>query len=340
MNKISCQIHKWEIEGMSLSRLNLSYNFLTGIDLFAFENVIRVDLSSNLLQGSLPILSTAWDVMQLFISGNNLTSEIPSSYCNFTSLRVLVLANNSLEEKLQNVLETLVISTSRFTDEQVSWLKVLILQSIHCAINNSMLAFYFSKLRIIDDSQNDSMGLLPSNYFKNLIGMRDVHEDEAELEYVGHIPEELEELKSLHFLNLSHNNLIGQIPSSLGKMTELESLDPSSNKLEGWIPEQLTSSIFLSVLNLSHNKLEGDIPQGKQFNTFSNTSYIGNSGLCGFPLTKKCHNEEELGAPQSKFDEEDDFAALFEWKFALASDRERERSGNWISAGPPNFLSE
>ncbi|GKV02652.1 hypothetical protein SLEP1_g15054 [Rubroshorea leprosula] len=34
------------------------------------------------------------------------------------------------------------------------------------------------------------------------------------------------------------------------------------------------------------------------------------------PLTKKCHNQEELGAPPSKFDEEDDSAALFNWKFA------------------------
>ncbi|GLT59077.1 hypothetical protein SLA2020_319180, partial [Shorea laevis] len=59
-------------------------------------------------------------------------------------------------------------------------------------------------------------------------------------------------------------------------------------------------------------------PEGNQFNTFLNDSYIGNSRLCGFPLTKKCHNEEEPRAPPSQFDEDDDSTALFAWKFALA----------------------
>ncbi|GKV49177.1 hypothetical protein SLEP1_g55940 [Rubroshorea leprosula] len=415
---------------MSLLSLNLSYNLLTGIDLFAFENLIEVDLSSNSLQGSLPILSTTWDFMQLIISENNLIGEIPSSFCNFTSLSVLILGNNSLGGKipeclgnLRNLafldlrmnkfhgripnsfvnkselrtltlngnqlggilprslvncsnLEILDVGNNNLNDTFPDWLgvlpslKVLILRSngFHGAINNSMPAFYLPQLRIIDVAQNDLMGLLPSNYFKILTGMRDAHEEEGELIYMGasvsinsstvffplyfddsvtvtmkglkvelkrilpifsiidfssnrfhgHIPKELGELNSLYFLNLSHNNLTGQIPSSLGRMTQLESLDLSSNKLDGWIPEQLTSLTFLSALNLSHNKLEGDIPQGKQFNTFSNDSYIGNSRLCGFPLTKKCHNEEKPGAPPSKFDEEDDSTAVFEWKFALA----------------------
>ncbi|GLT38684.1 hypothetical protein SLA2020_129160 [Shorea laevis] len=137
-------------------------------------------------------------------------------------------------------------------------------------------------------------------------------------QFHGPIPEELGELNSLLLLNLSHNSLTGQIPSSLGKLAELESLDLSSNKLEGRIPEQLTILTFLSVLNLSHNELEGHIPEGNQFNTFLNDSYIGNSRLCGFPLTKKCHNEKEPGAPPAQFDEEDDSTALVEWKFALA----------------------
>ncbi|GLT59083.1 hypothetical protein SLA2020_319230 [Shorea laevis] len=443
-NKIFGQIHKWEIEGMSLAILNLSYNFLTGIDLFGFRHLKTVDLRSNLLQGSLSIRSTTWDYMeQLFISGNNLTGEIPSSYCNLISLRILDLANNSLGGKIPECLgnlghlfildlqmnkfhgripnsfvnnldlwrnmshrittnyfdDQIQLRTLKLNDNQLEgilprslincsnleildvgnnnlndtfphWLgvlpslKVLILRSnrFHSAINNSMPTFYFPQLRIIDVSQNDFMGLLPRNFFKNLTAMRDVPPaDKVKLEYIGdeqvdnsikclmgrscksfphfyykdsvkvvmkgfevelvrilkifatidfssnqfHGPilEELGELNSLLLLNLSHNSLNGQIPSSLGQLAELESLDLSSNKLEGRIPEQLTNLTFLSILNLSHNELVGHIPEGKQFSTFLNDSYIGNSGLCGLPLTKKCHNKEDPGAPPSPFDE-------------------------------------
>ncbi|GKV33190.1 hypothetical protein SLEP1_g41726 [Rubroshorea leprosula] len=430
-NKISGQIHKWEIEGMSsLHYLNLSYNFLTGIDLFGFGNLSTVDLRSNLLQGSPPILSTTWySMQQLFISGNNLTGEIPSSYCNLTSLEVLDLANNSLGGKipeclgnLSNLLfldlrmnkfhgripnsfvipnyisslltlslngnqlegilprslvncrylELLDVGNNNLNDTFPHWLgvlpslQVLILRSnrFHGAINDSMPASHFPQLRIVDVAQNNFMGLLPSNYFKILKGMRDVAPVDVEWEYSdnytaclrdghchkiykesvkvvmkgserelvrilrtfttidfssnqfhGPIPDKLGELNALLLLNLSHNSLNGQIPSSLGKLAELESLDLSSNKLEGRIPEQLTKLTFLSVLNLSHNELVGHIPEGKQFSTFSNDSYIGNSGLCGFPLTKKCG---EPRPPSSQFDEEDDSTTVFEWKFALA----------------------
>ncbi|GLT26010.1 hypothetical protein SLA2020_011020 [Shorea laevis] len=432
-NKISGQIHKWEIEGMSLITLNLSYNFLTGIDLFGFGNLVTVDLRSNLLQGSLPVLSTTWTFAQeLFISGNNLTGEIPSSYCNLTYLDVLDLANNSLGGKIPECLgnlssllildlrmnkfhgtipnlfvnnsslftlslngnqlegilprslvncsklEILDVGNNNLNDTFPHWLgvlpslKVLILRSnrFHGAISNSTPAFYFPQLRIIDVAQNDFMGLLPSNYFKILKGMRDVAPaDKVKLEYIGDyrqclthvngtclassesykdsvnvvmkgserelvrilkifttmdfssnqfhgpIPDKLGELNSLVLLNLSHNSLNGQIPSSLGNLAELESLDLSSNKLEGRIPEQLTKLTFLSVLNLSHNELVGHIPEGKQFSTFSNDSYVGNSGLCGLPLTKKC---EEPRPPSPQFDEKDDSTAVFEWKFALA----------------------
>ncbi|GLU17368.1 hypothetical protein SLE2022_337380 [Rubroshorea leprosula] len=133
-------------------------------------------------------------------------------------------------------------------------------------------------------------------------------------QFHGLIPDELGELNSLLLLNLSHNSVSGQILSSLGKLAELESLDLSSNKLEGRIPKQLTKLTFLLVLNFSHNELVGHILEGKQFNTFSNDSYIGNFGLCGFPLTKKC---KEPRPPSSQCDEEDD-TAVFEWKFALA----------------------
>jgi len=69
-------------------------------------------------------------------------------------------------------------------------------------------------------------------------------------------------------------------------MTDLESLDLSCNKLSGEIPQELTDLTFLGVLNLSNNRLVGEIAQANQFSTFNSSSFEGNAGLCGPPLSK------------------------------------------------------
>ncbi|CAJ2634017.1 unnamed protein product [Trifolium pratense] len=115
--------------------------------------------------------------------------------------------------------------------------------------------------------------------------------------FEGEIPNVIGELHALKGLNLSHNRLIGHIPQSIGNLTYLESLDLSSNMLTGVIPAELTNLNSIEVLNLSNNHLVGEIPQGRQFNTFTNDSYEGNLGLCGFPLSKKCGPEPHSPPP-------------------------------------------
>jgi len=110
--------------------------------------------------------------------------------------------------------------------------------------------------------------------------------------FEGEIPNVIGELQALIGLNLSHNRLIGPIPEFMGNLTNLEWLDLSSNMLTDVIPTKLTNLGFLEVLDLSNNHLVGEIPRGKQFETFSNDSYVGNLGLCGFPLSKKCGPEQ------------------------------------------------
>ena len=63
----------------------------------------------------------------------------------------------------------------------------------------------------------------------------------------------------------------------------------------------------------------GLIPQGKQFNTFTNASYSGNLGLCGFPLAKTCGNDEgQQPRPLPTIQEDDfEFANGFNWKVVL-----------------------
>ncbi|KAL8479434.1 hypothetical protein ACS0TY_026357 [Phlomoides rotata] len=140
--------------------------------------------------------------------------------------------------------------------------------------------------------------------------------DMSENNFSGSIPEIIGKLDSLRYLNFSHNVLTGHIPSSLGNMSFLESLDLSTNQLHGEIPRQLTSLTFLAKLNLSMNNLVGQIPQSHQFSTFDNDSYIGNQGLCGFPLTKKCEEGQNPLSlpPQEDDDNEIGFFDGFTWQ--------------------------
>ncbi|CAM0149580.1 unnamed protein product [Urochloa decumbens] len=113
--------------------------------------------------------------------------------------------------------------------------------------------------------------------------------DVSNNDFQGSIPAAIGDLVQLNVLNMSHNSLTGPIPN-LGNLTQLEALDLSSNGLSGEIPRELASLNFLTTLDLSHNKLVGSIPESPHFMTFSNSSFLGNSGLCGPQLSKECIN--------------------------------------------------
>ncbi|RVW64434.1 Receptor like protein 42 [Vitis vinifera] len=129
------------------------------------------------------------------------------------------------------------------------------------------------------------------------------------------IPTSIGNLKGLHLLNLGSNNLTGHIPSSIGNLTQLESLDLSQNQLSGEIPLQLSRITFLAFFNVSHNHLTGPIPQGKQFTTFPNASFDGNSGLCGSPLSRACGSFE--ASPPTSSSSKQGSTSEFDWKFVL-----------------------
>lgn len=106
--------------------------------------------------------------------------------------------------------------------------------------------------------------------------------------FTGEIPDSIGGLHGLKLLNLSNNMLTGELHPSLAALMQLEALDLSWNKLTGEVPLQLTQLTSLSIFNVSYNNLSGPIPQGNQFGSFPNSSYWGNVGLCGDPLSTKC----------------------------------------------------
>ncbi|KAL2927022.1 hypothetical protein RDABS01_022804 [Bienertia sinuspersici] len=120
----------------------------------------------------------------------------------------------------------------------------------------------------------------------------------------GSLPSDLLSLPSIQYVYLQRNIISGKIPASLSP--RLISLDLAFNSLEGEIPltvqnltnlnklllqnNSLTGSIpklnsrNLQYLNLSNNHLNGSIPS--TISGFPNSSFLGNTGLCGPPLNQ------------------------------------------------------
>lgn len=295
-------------------------------------------LNANKFTGLIPsTFSKGCNLQFLTLKGNKVEGTLPQSLFNCQILQVVDIGNNEIRGSFPFWMETL------------PELRVLVLRSNKfngTTTLSSTIEHPFPKLQVLDVSYNDFSGLLPDRYFKNFRGMVDAKEnktndrvfieltltlkgldfslqrllttfttiDLSSNRFFGNIPPSLGNLNSLRYLNLSHNDLIGNIPSSIGNMSVLESLDLSSNKLDGGIPSELTRLTFLAKLNLSMNSLVGQIPQSTQFSTFENESYVGNVGLCGAPLTKRCERIDEKPQEGDEGDDESSFVNGFGWE--------------------------
>ncbi|XP_050247089.1 receptor-like protein 7 isoform X2 [Quercus robur] len=331
-NSFTGEIPSLICNASSLEVLDLSHNNLSGMIpkcLANFSFLLVLDLRMNNLCGTIPAtFAKGNNFKNINFNGNQLEGQLPRSLANCRNLEILDLGNNKINGTFPYWLESLlklrvlVLRSNRFEG----------------CIGNPKTKFPFPNLRIIDISNNQFNGSLPMKYFKYLKAMTNVDESEVRLNYtrdyyyqeslnvmikgsymelvriqtvlfttidfsnngfIGKMPKTLGRLKSLKGLNFSHNNLIGYIPSSFGNLTNLEWLDLSFNKLSGKIPMQLVELTWLEVLDLSYNQLTGRIPLGKQFNTFDNDSYMENSGLCGFPLSRTCNIETKKPTPST-----------------------------------------
>ncbi|PIN01672.1 hypothetical protein CDL12_25818 [Handroanthus impetiginosus] len=338
----------------SLNILQLSENRLQGRIpqcLGNFSTSLSVlGLNGNQLYGPIPTAFADGNELEyLNLNGNKLQGPLPKSLRKCRRLQVLDIGNNEIQDsfplwiKSLQKLQVLVMRSNKFHGKVFSdYLK-----------NDSILPF--QNLQIFDISHNEFTGPLPDGYFQNLVAMMNVRTNGTEegnwlryegksftlvfkgFEYKlveilipfasldfsnntfnGSIPNSIGKLNLLRFMNLSHNMLKGKIPASFGNLSELEQLDLSSNQLQGEIPWELTRLSFLESLNLSNNLLSGPIPHsGGQFSTFENNSYMGNPGLCGYPLTKKCKDDADDKAIQPMLQREGDdseFLDGFTWQ--------------------------
>ncbi|KAL4311629.1 hypothetical protein GQ457_01G049450 [Hibiscus cannabinus] len=228
-NMISGGISKWEAQGWEeLLGLDLSYNFLTTIEQFPGKKLWILDLHSNLLKG--PILSTCLnlqisnpELIEVSISENKLTGNIPSSICGWTALMLLDLSKNSLSGTIPECLGNL----SGFVDLQMN--------NLSGKIPDSFMDSLLSQLFLND---NRLEGLVPPSL---------ANSSKLEILNLGNnmltdrFPHWLASLPSLQILILRSNRFYGSLPHSVvsTNFSALRMIDLSGNEFTGPLPTKL-----------------------------------------------------------------------------------------------------
>jgi Leucine-rich repeat (LRR) protein len=245
----------------SLQSINVAQNLFTGtLDqlLFVNNNVVQwqeLDLSSNLLQGSVPLVVVMSNTtLTTIYRQDGVANVVPSS------LQYLRLANNQFSGNLQNSLGGGVSTTTT----EAGGLSLL----------PSLIA--------LDVSKNQFTGDMPSSLYQSLPQLQLL--SLADNPWApGTIPTELvaparfRELNlaqtqrtgtisswlgvqhvALQLLRLDGNYLTGEIPPGLGYISSLNYLLLNNNQLQGTLPESMSNLQQLQILRIDGNRLEGD----------------------------------------------------------------------------------
>ncbi|KAM0921624.1 hypothetical protein ACQ4PT_006600 [Festuca glaucescens] len=277
----------------SLQVVNLNTNNLSG----EFPRVLRssmylafIDLSYIKFSGDLPVWVGAKQpyLALLRLRHNMFSGQIPVEIGMIQELQFLDLAHNNfsgiMPDSLVNMNAMARISGYSDVLDQV----VISRQGPHLYNSVYDLINFVEQVSVLTKGQQLEFSLqIPYMVILDL----------SCNSITGVIPQGIGALIGLRGLNFSWNSLSGEIPKNIGELKQLESLDLSNNELSGEIPSSMTAITSLSHINLSYNTLSGKIPFGNQLGTFDASSYIGNIGLCGFPLTNSCPAGNGLNPP-------------------------------------------
>ncbi|PSS21546.1 Systemin receptor like [Actinidia chinensis var. chinensis] len=276
----------------------------------SLENLI---LDFNELSGTIPAsLSYCTNLNWISLSNNKLTGEIPATFGRLANLAILKLGNNSISGSIPPELGD--CRSLIWLDLNTNLLNGTIPPALFKQSGNIALGLLTGKryIYIKNDGSEQCHGagnLLefggireeqfristrhPCNFtrvYKGITQPTFNHNGSMILLDLSHnlldgsIPKELGSMYYLSVLNLGHNDLSGPIPQELQGLKMVAILDLSYNRLNGSIPQPLTSLTLLGDIDLSNNNLDGMIPQSAPFDTFPDSRFLNNSGLCGYPL--------------------------------------------------------
>lgn len=242
------------------------------------------------------LTSVPWNHLRylntLDISDNSFSGLVPNEFSNLTSLRRLGLSGNSFAGEIPSVLgslhqlEELYLDNNRLygsipsSFNNLTKLKRLEIQRNYMSGEFPDLGS-LKNLYFIDVSDNNISGGVPSTLPLSLVEL-----SMRNNKLNGNIPHDIDKVRFLQVLDLSHNLFSGTVPSVLFPHPSLEqltlsynefsslqvpavditlnsnliALDLSYNKLRGLLPTFMASMPKLTALSLEHNEFTGMIP--------------------------------------------------------------------------------
>ncbi|KAI9081379.1 hypothetical protein K1719_036642 [Acacia pycnantha] len=219
----------------SVIAINLAYTGLQGtlqnLNFSAFPNLLRLDLKTNNLIGSIPEnIGVLSKLQYLDLSTNYLNGTLPLSLANLTQVYEFDSSRNNI---------TGILDPRLFPDGSDQPKTGLI------EIRNLLFQDTLLGGRIPDEIgfiRNLTVLALDGNSF------------------YGPIPPSLGNCTHLSVLRMSENQLSGMIPPSFGRLTNLSQVFLHMNHLQGPVPQELGNSSSLIVLHLLQNNFTGELP--------------------------------------------------------------------------------
>ncbi|XP_045811473.1 receptor-like protein EIX2 isoform X1 [Trifolium pratense] len=279
-----------------LSRLDLSYNRITGIlpkTISLLSNLEYLNLDENSLEGHIneSHLSNFSKLKSLDLSYNSLSLTFPSSWVPPFQLSALSLASCKLGSSFPSWIET---------QRSLSWFDIS-----NAGINDYVPEWIWNNkkyLRIMNMSHNNLKGTIP-NFSIKLPQNAYIILNSNQLE--GPVPSFLRQAKYLDLfenkfstlftflcdkspsatplavLHLSNNQIKGQLPDCWKSVNNLMVLDLSNNNLRGKIPQTMGTLVKLETLVLKQNSLNGDFPSTLKNCSNLRTFNVGENLLSG-----------------------------------------------------------
>ncbi|XP_024039498.1 LRR receptor-like serine/threonine-protein kinase ERECTA [Citrus clementina] len=298
-NEIKAEItesHSLTAPNFQLQALSLSSGYGDGVTfpkfLYHQHDLEDVRLSHVNMDGEFPnwLLENNTKLRQLYLVNDSLTGPFRLPIHSHRWLRFLDVSNNNFQGHIPVEIGDILPSLISFN---------ISMNALDSSIPSSFGNMKF--LQILDLSNNHLTGEIPEHLAVGCVNLQALALSNNNLKgkvlsllsgldlscnkLIGHIPPQIGNLTRIQTLNLSHNNLTGLIPSTFSNLKHIESLDLSYNKLNGKIPHQLVELKTLEVFSVAYNNLSGEIPEWTaQFATFNESSYEGNTFLCGLPL--------------------------------------------------------